>query len=82
MALRVVWHTQGSGKSLSMTFYAERMVTHPDMQNPTLIVLTDRNHGQQLPEHIHIRNTGGRGPGIVMRQHGCQHVSAHSSELG
>ncbi len=39
----VVWHTQGSGKSLSMTFYAGRMVTHPDMENPTLVVLTDRN---------------------------------------
>ncbi len=39
----VVWHTQGSGKSLSMTFYAGRMVTHPEMKNPTLVVLTDRN---------------------------------------
>ncbi len=39
----VVWHTQGSGKSLSMTFYAGRISTHPAMQNPTLVVLTDRN---------------------------------------
>ena len=39
----VVWHTQGSGKSLSMTFYAGRIVTHPEMQNPTLVLLTDRN---------------------------------------
>ncbi|MBD3672765.1 MAG: type I restriction endonuclease subunit R [Planctomycetaceae bacterium] len=39
----VVWHTQGSGKSLSMTFYAGRMVSHPAMENPTLVVLTDRN---------------------------------------
>ncbi len=39
----VVWHTQGSGKSLSMTFYAGRVVTHPAMENPTLVVLTDRN---------------------------------------
>ncbi|MFO1003850.1 MAG: type I restriction endonuclease subunit R [Planctomycetaceae bacterium] len=39
----VVWHTQGSGKSFSMLFYAARAVRHPAMQNPTLVVLTDRN---------------------------------------
>jgi type I restriction enzyme, R subunit len=39
----VVWHTQGSGKSLTMAFYAGRIVLHPEMQNPTLVVLTDRN---------------------------------------
>ncbi len=39
----VVWHTQGSGKSLTMAFYAGRMVLHPAMENPTLVVLTDRN---------------------------------------
>ena len=39
----VVWHTQGSGKSYSMLFYAARMVRHPAMQNPTVVVLTDRN---------------------------------------
>jgi len=39
----VVWHTQGSGKSFSMLFYAARIVRHPAMQNPTLVVLTDRN---------------------------------------
>ncbi|MBM4777527.1 MAG: type I restriction endonuclease subunit R, partial [Archangiaceae bacterium] len=39
----VVWHTQGSGKSLTMAFYAGRVVEHPQMQNPTLVVLTDRN---------------------------------------
>ena len=39
----VVWHTQGSGKSFSMLFYAARMVRHPAMQNPTLVLLTDRN---------------------------------------
>jgi type I restriction enzyme R subunit len=39
----VVWHTQGSGKSFSMLFYAGRMARHPAMQNPTLVVLTDRN---------------------------------------
>ena len=39
----VVWHTQGSGKSFSMLFYASRVVRHPAMQNPTIVVLTDRN---------------------------------------
>lgn len=39
----VVWHTQGSGKSFSMLFYAARIVRHAAMQNPTLVVLTDRN---------------------------------------
>ncbi len=39
----VVWHTQGSGKSLTMAFYAGRVVLHPAMENPTLVVLTDRN---------------------------------------
>jgi type I restriction enzyme R subunit len=39
----VVWHTQGSGKSLSMTFYAGRIILEPVMENPTIVVLTDRN---------------------------------------
>jgi type I restriction enzyme R subunit len=39
----VVWHTQGSGKSLTMAFYAGRVILHPEMENPTLVVLTDRN---------------------------------------
>ncbi|CAE6794169.1 type I restriction endonuclease subunit R [Nitrospira defluvii] len=39
----VVWHTQGSGKSLTMAFYAGRVILHPTMANPTVVVLTDRN---------------------------------------
>ncbi len=39
----VVWHTQGAGKSLTMAFYAGRVVLHPTMKNPTLVVITDRN---------------------------------------
>ncbi len=39
----VVWHTQGSGKSLTMAFYAGRLILHPRMANPTIVVLTDRN---------------------------------------
>ncbi|MBN1468306.1 MAG: type I restriction endonuclease subunit R [Fusobacteriaceae bacterium] len=39
----VVWHTQGSGKSLSMVFYSGQLVVNPQMENPTLVILTDRN---------------------------------------
>ena len=39
----VVWHTQGSGKSLTMAFYAGRVIREPAMANPTIVVLTDRN---------------------------------------
>jgi type I restriction enzyme R subunit len=39
----VVWHTQGSGKSLTMAFYAGRIISEPAMTNPTIVVLTDRN---------------------------------------
>lgn len=39
----VVWHTQGSGKSLLMAFYAGQIVKHPMMENPTLLIITDRN---------------------------------------
>jgi type I restriction enzyme, R subunit len=39
----VVWHTQGSGKSLSMVFYTGQLVVNPAMKNPTIVILTDRN---------------------------------------
>jgi type I restriction enzyme, R subunit len=39
----VIWHTQGSGKSFLMAFYAGKIIKHPVMENPTLVVLTDRN---------------------------------------
>lgn len=39
----VIWHTQGSGKSLLMAFFAGQLVRHPQMENPTIVVLTDRN---------------------------------------
>ncbi|MEG5138662.1 MULTISPECIES: type I restriction endonuclease subunit R [unclassified Microcoleus] len=39
----VIWHTQGSGKSLLMAFYAGQLVRRPELQNPTIIVITDRN---------------------------------------
>ncbi|NPD86029.1 type I restriction endonuclease subunit R [Lentimicrobium sp. L6] len=47
----VVWHTQGSGKSLSMVFYTGKLVLSHAMNNPTIVVLTDRNDlDQQLFE--------------------------------
>ena len=39
----VVWHTQGSGKSISMSCFAGKLIQQPEMQNPTLVVVTDRN---------------------------------------
>ena len=39
----VIWHTQGSGKSLLMAFYAGQIIAHPAMENPTFVVITDRN---------------------------------------
>ncbi|MFZ7135864.1 type I restriction endonuclease subunit R [Avibacterium avium] len=39
----VVWHTQGSGKSLSMLFYAGKLISQPELKNPTIVVVTDRN---------------------------------------
>ena len=39
----VVWHNQGSGKSLTMAFYAGAIIREPAMNNPTIVVLTDRN---------------------------------------
>lgn len=53
----VIWHTQGSGKSLSMAFYTARVVAHPAMQNPTVVVITDRN---DLDEQLYGTFTGCR----------------------
>jgi type I restriction enzyme R subunit len=39
----VIWHTQGSGKSISMCFYVAKIITAPEMKNPTLVIVTDRN---------------------------------------
>ena len=39
----MIWHTQGSGKSLLMAFYAGQIIVHPAMKNPTIVIITDRN---------------------------------------
>lgn len=46
----VIWHTQGSGKSLSMVFFSGKLILEPIMENPTLVILTDRN---DLDEQLH-----------------------------
>jgi type I restriction enzyme R subunit len=46
----VIWHTQGSGKSLIMVFYSGKLIIEPRMENPTLVILTDRN---DLDEQLH-----------------------------
>lgn len=39
----VYWHTQGSGKSLSMVFYSAKLISEPELESPTLVIVTDRN---------------------------------------
>jgi type I restriction enzyme R subunit len=39
----IIWHTQGSGKSLTMVFFTGKMAVEPKLENPTVVVLTDRN---------------------------------------
>ena len=65
----VVWHTQGSGKSLTMAFYAGRVILHPDMQNPTIVVLTDRNDldNQLFATFARCRDTSSAGAGAGFR---------------
>jgi len=60
----VVWHTQGSGKSLTMAFYAGRIIRHPQMENPTIVVLTDRNDldGQLFGVFSRCRDVLGQDP--------------------
>ncbi len=72
----VVWHTQGSGKSLTMAFYAGRIAREPMMENPTIVVLTDRNDldGPTLRHVLPLRGPSratadpGREPGRPARQ--------------
>jgi type I restriction enzyme R subunit len=54
----VIWHTQGSGKSISMCCYAGKLLQQPEMNNPTLIVVTDRNDldGQLLSTFAQARD--------------------------
>ncbi len=52
----VVWHTQVSGKSLSMVFYAGKLVLK--LNNPTIVVITDRNDLDiSFLTHLHLANS-------------------------
>jgi type I restriction enzyme R subunit len=72
----VVWHTQGSGKSLTMAFYAGRVVQHPAMENPTLVVITDRN---DLDDQLY--GTFARCHELLRQQPGQALNRAHLREL-
>src|SRR5690606_24732373 len=54
----VFWHTQGSGKSISMACYAGKLLQQPGMHNPTLVVVTDRNDldGQLFQQFSHAKD--------------------------
>ncbi|MGX3021888.1 type I restriction endonuclease subunit R [Ursidibacter sp. B-7004-1] len=53
----VMWHTQGSGKSLSMLFYAGKLLSQPELRNPTIVVVTDRN---DLDGQLYATFSGGK----------------------
>ncbi len=54
----VVWHTQGSGKSFEMLCYVAKAMRHPDMRNPTVVMLTDRNDlDDQLHDEVFLPST-------------------------
>jgi SWI2/SNF2 ATPase len=66
----VFWHTQGSGKRISMCCYAGKLLQQPEMNNPTLVVVTDRNDldGQPLP--------------AILRGEGSPQADARAGEPG
>lgn len=54
--LGIIWHTQGSGKSISMALYTARLMVQKELQNPTVVVITDRNDLDNQLYHTFIRN--------------------------
>lgn len=60
----VFWHTQGSGKSISMACYAGKLLKQPAMRNPTLVVITDRNEldGQLYQQFCMAKDLLGESP--------------------
>ena len=54
----IVWHTQGSGKSISMACFVGKLVAQPEMKNPTVVVVTDRN---DLDSQLYQTFVGARG---------------------
>ncbi len=75
----VVWHTQGSGKSLEMQWYAGKVMVHPAMENPTVVVLTDRN---DLDDQLFDDTFAGSRPGAPLPEEPVQATSReHLKEL-
>ncbi|XVQ84867.1 type I restriction endonuclease subunit R [Microbispora siamensis] len=69
----VVWHTQGSGKSLEMEFYAAKMLKQPALGNPTIVVLTDRTDlDNQLFEAFAASELLGESPVQVVSREGLR----------
>ena len=48
----VVWHTQGSGKSMEMELYTHYVQRHPKLLNPTIVVVTDRHRARRAALHV------------------------------
>ncbi|MCU0288617.1 MAG: type I restriction endonuclease subunit R, partial [Acidobacteria bacterium] len=72
----VVWHTQGSGKSLTILFYAAKLSVVPGLNNPTILVITDRN---DLEDQLYELFTASV---QLLRQFPCQaHSSRHLKQL-
>lgn len=75
----VVWHTQGSGKSLEMAYYAGKVMRHPAMENPTVVVLTDRN---DLDDQLYAETFAPSKPGSPLPETPVKAESrAHLKEL-
>ena len=72
----VIWHTQGSGKSLTMVFYARAIALHKSMKNPTIVVLTDR---QDLDNQLFATFSDSKD---LLRQTPKQATERHGSPTG
>ena len=72
----IVWHTQGSGKSFEMAWYAGKLMRHPAMENPTLVVLTDRNDldDQLYEETFASTKPGAPLPEVPVKAESRQHL--------
>jgi type I restriction enzyme R subunit len=72
----IVWHTQGSGKSFEMAWYAGKLMRHPAMENPTLVVLTDRNDldNQLFEETFAATKVGAPLPEVPIQAESRQHL--------
>lgn len=77
----IIWHTQGSGKSLTMAFFAGKVILHPQMKNPTIVVITDRNDldGQLFDTFSECKDLLRQAPVQAMDRLDLQHLLAVGS---